>query len=191
VFESSLLFVEDPVLEILDVHLELVDEREVPVHDLLENAVQDHVRASVQDVGLAKRPLPGGVHSRPALLMDRHDRTGQDEDPDGVDCDAMLRVPVLEGRHLDEDLVIEVQESRPVVLRPALLHGEGMQAREGGDFRQLQFVVLIQIDPDDGVVMLESRPQIRDARGGELARPLIEGHSTDHETDLTFGARRL
>ena len=123
----------DPVLELVDLGVEQVDDAEVPLRDLVDEVVRDHARggASVCVACLLERCEVEGLLARRRLPhRDRH--LGREHEIDLLVEDAILLGHGDRGEQHAEDVVAVRLDRRPWVLVGASLARRAARSRAGG-----------------------------------------------------------
>jgi hypothetical protein len=177
------------VLDLLELRLEPVDDREVAVDDRVHQRVEHEGRAVAQHVRLALRAAAHLQQALPAAVAD-----GQHEVAAHEDVDLAGR-ELVGGRQFHrvedgEQRVAVLLDLGPLVPVQRVLHREFVQVELVLHRVQLLVGGVLQRDPDEAVRPRQVLADLRDRNVGELAAVLV-GDAVDQHVGGGSGVTTL
>ena len=184
---------EDGALDLLDVPLQLGDDRGVALDHLVEDGPQRGGRPEPQQLRMLLEPLPRGVQLTGHTLPDGDDERRSHEDADLAEVHLLTGVVVPRGTQDDElDGALVLLDLRAQVEGLRVLHRELVEAEAPADLVQLGRAGLEHAQPDEAVVPALLCRDLQAHGGVALPPPVaVVGAVDDHDTTSGEPARHL
>ncbi len=159
-------------LDLVDVVLHRVGDRDVPVDDVVGDGVQHRRGALGQQLGVVLEAVPEGAQGALSAVPDgdeevpsgeAHDLAGLDDLAVGVELVVLDVVDGLEDR---EQRVVVALQLGPLVGLDGVLHGQRVQPELAGDTGEFGLGGLVQADPHEAPVAAhQAHRLVRGQRG--------------------------
>ncbi len=183
--------VEEQLFQLLDPLVQLLDGGEVPVHQVVEQAVQQEAHALLGQVGAGVPALDHRVHGEVLVVADGDQRVGGDEDRELAGLQrAAVRVH-RDGVGAHEQVVAVAVELGALALVPGVLDGQLVQAELLVDHGEVGRGGGAEVEPDGEV-------RFADIAGYVLDREVLQGQvavavepGSRHAGQGSHGVRRV
>ncbi len=142
---------EDLLLDLLDVVVEPIHDRQVVVHHLVENPVEHGTGAKCEQVGAVLDPLPHPRETGGRPVAHRNDELPAQVEGDLAEVDDFICVDIAcRLEHHEQGVVVDL-ELGPLVTKPSVFDGEFVEVELGGHCGELLLGRFVEADPGEDV----------------------------------------
>src|SRR5512132_1494548 len=141
--------VEDVLLHLLDVVLDRIGDRDVVVHDLVEDRPDGRGRPKAQEIRTCLQSLPCGGELAAQPMPHRDHVPGAGEEMDLTEVDDLAILVVMRRLEDDEDVLVVVLDLRSLMWVLSVLDGELVEPEQLLQPPQIAGLRLVDPDPDE------------------------------------------